>query len=83
MGEDREKYLEGRVQTLMAQVAGLQEALTANEYLMAAMVKCAGGDIVVGQDDIKAATEKGIKVLYHYDVETRLFVMKTTDETAE
>lgn len=79
IAENQKFYLKQRVSKLTQQVGGYQETLRANEYLMAAMVKCAGGEIVVSQEEIKAATEQGTKVMYQYDAEKRTFTMKTAE----
>lgn len=73
----RLEYLEGRVKQLMEQTMGYQEVIKSNECIMAAMVKAAGGEMVVKMDDIKLATERAERIKYKYEPENRTFTLTT------
>lgn len=75
--EARTEYLENRVKQLMAEIGGYKETLQSNECLMAAMVKKAGGEMTVRLEDVKAATEQKLRLVYRWDPEAKEFHLKT------
>lgn len=76
----RQVYLEDRVKQLMEQVAGYKQVLASNECIMAAMVKQAGGSLVVKMDDVKEATEQKLQIKYQYIPEDRAYALTTAQE---
>lgn len=78
--EARMEYLENRVKGLTEDVRGYEELVTSYEGIMAAMVKNAGGQIVVAMDDVKEAIEKKKKLMYHYNAEERSYTLMAVEQ---
>lgn len=77
--QGRLAYLENRVKEMRGQIAGYEETLRSNECIMAALVKKAGGELMLTQEEIKEATEAGSKIIYHWDAEKRTFTFTVNE----
>lgn len=71
MGKNREEYLEHLVKEQKEQLEGHKEMLMCNQMLMAAMVKEAGGELTVSQEDVKAAVDNKLALECQWDAERR------------
>lgn len=69
-----------QLKKLREKIEQYEEMRRANDAMVCAVVKAAGQDVKVYQDDINAALRGEFDVLLHFDAEERSYVLQVMEE---